>query len=104
MASGLNGQEFKFHGYLPIEQKERIKEINIIQKNLEQYIFIETPYRNQKVLEDLIKQLKPQNKRISIAIDITGKVKKIITKSVYEFSNSKIILEKKLLFSYLNKF
>ena len=95
MASGLNGQEFKFHGYLPIEQKQRIKEINIIQKKSGAHIFIETPYRNQKVLEDLIKQLKPQNKRISIAIDITGKSEKIITKSVYEFSNSKIILEKK---------
>lgn len=95
MASGLNGQEFKFHGYLPIEQKERIKKIKIIQEKSGAHIFIETPYRNQKVLEDLIKQLKPQNKRISIAIDITGKSEKIITKSVYELSNSKIILEKK---------
>ena len=95
MASGLNGQEFKFHGYLPIEQKDRIKEINIIQKKSGAHIFIETPYRNQKVLEDLIKQLKPQSRKISIAIDLTGKSEKIITKSVYELSNSKIILEKK---------
>ena len=95
MASGLNGQEFKFHGYLPIEQKDRIKEINIIQKKTGAHIFIETPYRNQKVLEDLIKQIKPLNRKISIAIDLTGKNEKIITKSVYELSNSKIILEKK---------
>ena len=95
MASGLNGQEFKFHGYLPIEQKDRIKEINVIQKKTGAHIFIETPYRNQKVLEDLIKQIKPQNRKISIAIDLTGKSEKIITKSVYELSNSKIILEKK---------
>ena len=95
MASGLNGQEFKFHGYLPIEQKDRIKEINIIQKKTGAHIFIETPYRNQKVLEDLVKQIKPQNRKISIAIDLTGKSEKIITKSVYELSNSKIILEKK---------
>lgn len=95
MASGLNGQEFKFHGYLPIEQKDRIKEINIIQKKTGAHIFIETPYRNQKVLEDLIKQIKPQNRKISIAVDLTGKSEKIITKSVYELSNSKIILEKK---------
>ena len=95
MASGLNGQEFKFHGYLPIEQKDRIKEINIIQKKTGAHIFIETPYRNQKVLDDLIKQIKPQNRKISIAIDLTGKSEKIITKSVYELSNSKIILEKK---------
>ena len=95
MASGLNGQEFKFHGYLPIEQKDRIKEINIIQKKTGAHIFIETPYRNQKVLEDLIKQIKPQNRKISIAVDLTGKSEKIITKTVYELSNSKIILEKK---------
>ncbi|MBL6594632.1 MAG: SAM-dependent methyltransferase [Flavobacteriales bacterium] len=95
MASGLNGQEFKFHGYLPIEQKDRIKEINTIQKKTGAHIFIETPYRNQKVLEDLIKQIKPQNRKISIAIDLTGKSEKIITKTVYELSNSKIILEKK---------
>ena len=95
MASGLNGQEFKFHGYLPIEQKDRIKEINIVQKKTGAHIFIETPYRNQKVLEDLIKQIKPQNRKISIAVDLTGKSEKIITKSVYELSNSKIILEKK---------
>ena len=95
MASGLNGQEFKFHGYLPIEQKDRIKEINIIQKKTGAHIFIETPYRNQKVLEELIKQIKPQNRKISIAIDLTGKSEKIITKTVYELSNSKIILEKK---------
>ena len=95
MASGLNGQEFKFHGYLPIEQKDRIKKINVIQKTSGAHIFIETPYRNQKVLEDLIKQLKPQNRKISIAIDLTGRCEKIITKSVYELSNSQIILEKK---------
>ena len=95
MASGLNGQEFKFHGYLPIEQNERIKKIKIIQESSGAHIFIETPYRNQKVFEDLIKHLKPQKRKISIAIDLTGKKEKIITKSVYEFSNSKIILEKK---------
>jgi len=80
MASGLNGQEFKFHGYLPIEQKDRIKEINIIQKKTGAHIFIETPYRNQKVLEDLIKQIKPQNRKISIAVDLTGKVKRLLPK------------------------
>ena len=95
MASGLNGQEFKFHGYLPIEQKERIKKIKILQEKSGAHIFIETPYRNQKVLEDLINHLKPRNRKISIAIDITGKGEKIITKSVHELSNNKIILEKK---------
>ena len=48
MASGLNGQEFKFHGYLPIEQKDRIKEINIIQKKTGAHIFIESSRRPNK--------------------------------------------------------
>ncbi len=95
MASGLNGQEFKFHGYLPIEQKEWIKKIKNIQEKSGAHIFIETPYRNQKVLENLIKYLKPQNRKISISIDLTGKGERTITKSVYELSRNKIILEKK---------
>jgi 16S rRNA (cytidine1402-2'-O)-methyltransferase len=93
MSSGLNGQEFKFHGYLPIDQKERINKIKKLSKEKGSHIFIETPYRNQKVLNDFIGNLIP-NKKICIATDITGKNEKIITKKISEFYNSKMILEK----------
>ena len=93
MSSGLNGQEFKFHGYLPIDQKERINKIKKLSKEKGSHIFIETPYRNQKVFNDLIGNLIP-NKKICIATDITGKNEKIITKKISEFYNSKMILEK----------
>lgn len=93
MASGLNGQEFKFHGYLPIDQKERINKIKKLSKEKGSHIFIETPYRNQKVFGDFIANLIP-NKKICIATDITGKNEKIITKKISEFYNSKMILEK----------
>lgn len=74
MASGFNGQSFAFHGYLPIDSNERVKTI----KNLEQriysenqtQIFIETPYRNLKLAEDLIQNCRPSTK-LCIAVNIT---------------------------------
>ena len=74
MGSGFNGQSFSFHGYLPIEGNERSKVI----KNLEQriytenqtQIFIETPYRNAKMVDDLIKNCRPSTK-LCIAMNIT---------------------------------
>ena len=93
MSSGLNGQEFKFHGYLPINQKERINKIKELSKEKGAHIFIETPYRNQKVFNDFITHLIP-NKKICIATDITGENEQIITKKVSEFYSKKEILEK----------
>ena len=93
MSSGLNGQEFKFHGYLPIDHKERINKIKELSKEKGAHIFIETPYRNQKVFNDFITSLIP-NKKICIATDITGKNEQIITKKVSEFYSKKEILEK----------
>ena len=93
MSSGLNGQEFKFHGYLPIDQKERINKIKKLSKEKGAHIFIETPYRNQKVFNDFITHLVP-NKKICIATDITGKNEQIITKKVSDFYNNKEKLEK----------
>jgi len=74
MASGFNGQSFAFHGYLPIDGNDRVKTI----KNLEQRIytenqtqlFIETPYRNLKLAEDLIRNCRPSTK-LCIAMNIT---------------------------------
>ena len=93
MSSGLNGQEFKFHGYLPIDHKERINKIKELSKEKGAHIFIETPYRNQKVFNDFITHLVP-NKKICIATDITGKNEQIITKKVSDFYNNKEKLEK----------
>ena len=61
MASGLNGQQFKFHGYLPSEKEDRIKKIITIENESNKYhetqIFIETPYRNQHIFNDLTDKL-----------------------------------------------
>lgn len=85
IASGLNGQQFKFHGYLPTDKNERIKKIksmeNDSKKNHETQIFIETPYRNQHVFNDLIVNLQDQT-QCCIALDISSSKERIQTKKI----------------------
>lgn len=94
MASGLNGQRFKFHGYLPIEKENRIKEIKKLRQNTGAHIFIETPYRNQKVYDDLVKNLKPDDRKLCVASDLTGRSESIFTKKISELKQDKITLKK----------
>ena len=95
MASGLNGQSFSFHGYLPINKEERIKKIKLLNKKEGAHIFIETPYRNNQLLSDLIKNIQPPSKKITLAICLTGKDEKIITKTVNEIKKLDLDLNKK---------
>lgn len=85
MASGFNGQSFAFHGYLPIDKNERAKELksleNKVYKENQTQIFIETPYRNNKMAADIIQHCKPQTK-LCIAMNITCKDEFIATKKV----------------------
>ncbi|MCB2378802.1 SAM-dependent methyltransferase [Hymenobacter sp. BT635] len=75
MGSGMNGQSFAFHGYLPIERTQRIAAIKTLEKQaLSQHqtqLFIETPYRNMQLLEDLLAQLQPAT-RLCIAANLTA--------------------------------
>lgn len=98
MASGMNGQSFTFHGYLPIDKKERKHEIKQLErisseKNQAQ-IFIETPYRNNKFLEDLVQNLNPAT-RICVACDITLETEFIKTATASEWNNIKTDLHKR---------
>ncbi|WP_397299502.1 SAM-dependent methyltransferase [Nonlabens ulvanivorans] len=85
MASGLNGQNFAFCGYLPIdnmERRKRIKELESRSFNEQQsQLFIETPYRNNKMMEELLLQLHPSTE-VCIACDITLPTEFIKTMSV----------------------
>ncbi|MDT0688303.1 SAM-dependent methyltransferase [Salegentibacter sp. F188] len=98
MGSGMNGQGFTFHGYLPIDKKERKHEL----KNLERIsaernqaqIFIETPYRNNKLLEDMQQNLHPGT-RLCIACDLTLQSEYIITKTIEDWSKTKVDLHKR---------
>jgi 16S rRNA (cytidine1402-2'-O)-methyltransferase len=98
MSSGLNGQNFAFNGYLPIDKddkKSKIKELERLsfQKNQSQ-IFIETPYRNNKMFEDLLKNLSDST-NLCIACDLTLKNEFVRTLSINEWGKNKINIDKK---------
>ncbi|WP_394748525.1 SAM-dependent methyltransferase [Spongiimicrobium salis] len=98
MASGLNGQNFAFNGYLPIDSGERKKVIRKIEKlsrdHDQSQLFIETPYRNEKLLEELLKVLSPHTK-LCIACDITLPTEYIMTKTVTDWKKTPIALHKR---------
>jgi len=98
MGSGFNGQHFLFHGYLPIENDQRnrkIKELETAVYRIDQtQIFIETPYRNGKMLESLTKLLKPETK-ICIAADLTLKTEYIKTLPARLWKKEKVELHKR---------
>lgn len=98
MASGFNGQSFCFNGYLPKEQKERVRKIKDLERVAHKYnqtqLFIETPYRNQHMLEDLLKTCYP-NTKLCVAVDITLASESIQTKTIEEWQKTKIDLQKK---------
>ena len=98
MGSGFNGQRFSFNGYLPVDKDDRIKEIRKLEmrsynEDMTQ-IFIETPYRNSKVLEDLCSTLKPQTK-ICVAFDLTGIEESIKTMTANDWKKTSLELTKK---------
>lgn len=98
MGSGFNGQSFAFHGYLPIEQAERTKRIKILEQRAyaenQTQLFIETPYRNRRLLEELIQTCRPQT-RLCIACNITCEDEYIRTKSIKEWKGHLPDLEKR---------
>jgi 16S rRNA (cytidine1402-2'-O)-methyltransferase len=97
MASGMNGQNFAFNGYLPIESKERTNKIKQLEKlaNLrnQTQIFMETPYRNNKLLEVILKTCRSQT-RLCIASNITTDHESILTKTILEWKTIKININK----------
>lgn len=91
MASGMNGQRFQFVGYLPIDNAERARAIKTLEAESKQkdctQIFIETPYRNNQLVEALLKTCHPQT-LLCIAADITGPQEAIQTKPVAQWKTS----------------
>jgi 16S rRNA (cytidine1402-2'-O)-methyltransferase len=92
MASGMNGQNFSFNGYLPIDRndrKRRLKQLEKLSKdNNQAQIFIETPYRNMKMLEDITKFLN-KDTRLCIACDLTLPTQYIKTQTVEQWKSNK---------------
>jgi 16S rRNA (cytidine1402-2'-O)-methyltransferase len=97
MASGMNGQQFEFVGYLPIDNAERIKTIKALEiaskKNNSTKIFIETPYRNNALVDTLLKNCQP-NTQLCIALNITASNESILTKTIKAWAQQKPELPK----------
>jgi 16S rRNA (cytidine1402-2'-O)-methyltransferase len=99
MASGMNGQCFQFHGYLPIDSLERKKKI----KELETYshthnctqIFIETPYRNNPLIRDILATAREET-RFCMAVDITAPSESIRTKTIKQWKQEAVDIHKRL--------
>ncbi|MCB0461105.1 MAG: SAM-dependent methyltransferase [Flavobacteriaceae bacterium] len=98
MSSGMNGQNFAFNGYLPIdkgERKAKLKQLERLSAEQKQtQLFIETPYRNNKMLEDICSILQNQT-RVCIACDITLPTEYIKTKTVEEWKRTTVDLHKR---------
>ena len=98
MASGLNGQSFAFNGYLPIEAGDRKKSIKRFEKLSRDFdqsqIFIETPYRNNKLLDELLKTLSPHT-LVCVACDITLPSEFIATKKAMDWQRTSVDLHKR---------
>ena len=98
MASGMNGQRFQFAGYLPIDNLERAKairelEAESLRKNCTQ-MFIETPYRNNQLIETLLKTCQASTK-FCIAVDLTGKEQQVRTKTIAEWKKETVNIHKR---------
>ena len=97
MASGLNGQNFAFYGYLPKEKgrkRKKIKTLERMSQNMKQtQIFMETPYKNQYMLEDIL-EVCEDNTYLCIAQNVMGKNEYIVTKTIKEWKREQKILEK----------
>jgi 16S rRNA (cytidine1402-2'-O)-methyltransferase len=106
MASGLNGNLFQFHGYLPIDALERKKKIQALESDSQQractQLFIETPYRNNQLLEAIVQNCHPQT-RLCIAVDITAPNETIKTATIDYWKNNKPELHKKLVVFLIGK-
>ena len=95
MSSGMNGQQFSFHGYLPKQASERIKKLKQLEADISKYghthIFIEAPYRNDSLVKDILVNCRPET-LLCIASDITLATEQINTHSISEWKNRKISL------------
>ena len=98
MGSGFNGQSFAFHGYLPIDKAQRSEKLKQLERRIynehQTQLFIETPYRNNQMLEDLCATLHPQT-RVCVACDLTLSTEYIKTYSIKEWKHVKVDLHKR---------
>lgn len=92
ISSGFSGQQYTFHGYLPIQKADRVKAIKKLEQDLKStgytQVFMETPFRNNQLLDDLMKNLNAQT-RLSICVDVFGAKEYIKTQPIAEWKKSR---------------
>ncbi|WP_298224275.1 SAM-dependent methyltransferase [Flavobacterium sp.] len=107
MASGMNGQSFAFNGYLPIDKSEKktaLKNLEKLSSDKNQtQIFIETPYRNNKLLEDIVQAMQPST-HLCVACDITLPTEYIKTMRIQDWKKTKIDLHNRPTIFIIHKF
>ena len=98
MASGFNGQSFAFNGYLPVEPAERTRKIKQLEQRVysedQTQIFIETPYRNHKMIEELVRTCRP-NTHLCVACDISCESEEIHTRTIAQWKKAKYDIQKR---------
>ena len=98
MASGFNGQSFAFNGYLPVEPAERTRKIKQLEQRAysedQTQIFIETPYRNHKMIEELVRTCRPTT-RLCVACDISCEGEEIHTRTIAQWKKAKYDIQKR---------
>lgn len=97
MASGLNGQNFAFRGYLPVKEPALIQELRNVEKRIrsegQTQIYIETPYRNDRLLSTILKKM-PQDILLCLASNVTANSEKIITQTIKQWKQNVPLLGK----------
>ena len=97
MASGFNGQNFVFHGYLPKDRKERIAKLKQIEKTAivekQTQLFIETPYRNDHLIEDIIRHCRPST-RFCVAANLSCPSEKVISRPIEQWKKNNMSFHK----------
>ena len=92
MASGLNGQRFEFHGYLPVDRGERARSLAELERDSEQrgaaQLFIEAPYRNDAMLESLVSACRPDT-LLCVAVDLTLGSEEVRTRTIAQWKKEK---------------
>lgn len=98
MASGMNGQNFAFNGYLPIKKDEKARQISLVEKRIytenQSQVFIEAPYRNLQLLDDLLQNCQPHTK-LCIACDLTLETEFVKTMPISAWKKAKPDIQKR---------
>lgn len=98
MASGFNGQSFAFNGYLPVDRRERAEKLKLLERLIvrgnQTQIFIETPYRNNKLIAELAETL-PASLKLCVASDLTGPEESALTMTLAKWRNAKYNYDKR---------